>query len=378
MESDDICMDVLSRLPTKTLLGLKCVCKRWCRIISDRSFIQDLLQRPEPLAGFFFQERYQWCDEDISTISYIPATMEGTQVQQTIFSFLPEDVVILGSCNGLVCCRSVFPSPDPSIFVCNPSNKQWIRLLETTPDKESSYGLAFNPFQSLIDMPTNFKVVRVSQAQTDMDDDSYFSFEIYSSQAGAWKKSKEICQCNHNLFKNKGIFVGGILHWLTDGDQVLSFNIENELSWLISAPFPTIHLTAIPEMCIGESRGRLHYIMISEDGLQVWALEDYYDSNWSLVHSTTLEVMEEENSQLLYNTRDRVAQRISIDSIPWMDPLAFKDGLLLMRVSTKIILYCIGTRKMEELCNLSKLGRNSIFGPLVIPYSLNLAPLSQT
>ncbi|XP_059592534.1 F-box protein At5g49610 isoform X2 [Vitis vinifera] len=332
MESDDICMDVLSRLPTKTLLGLKCVCKRWRRIISDRSFIQDLLQRPEPLAGFFFQERYQWCDEDISTISYIPATMEGTQVQQTIFSFLPEDVVILGSCNGLVCCRSVFPSPDPSIFVCNPSNKQWIRLLETTPDKESR----------------------------------------------AWKKSKEICQCNHNLFKNKGIFVGGILHWLTDGDQVLSFNIENELSWLISAPFPTIHLTAIPEMCIGESRGRLHYIMISEDGLQVWALEDYYDSNWSLVHSTTLEVMEEENSQLLYNTRDRVAQRISIDSIPWMDPLAFKDGLLLMRVSTKIILYCIGTRKMEELCNLSKLGRNSIFGPLVIPYSLNLAPLSQT
>ncbi|RVW60335.1 hypothetical protein CK203_084105 [Vitis vinifera] len=102
MESDDICMDVLSRLLTKTLLGLKCVYKRWHRIISNRYFIQDSSQRPEPLPGFLFQERYQWCAEDISTISYIPARME-----------------------------------DPSIFIYNPSNKQWIRLQATTPEKES-------------------------------------------------------------------------------------------------------------------------------------------------------------------------------------------------------------------------------------------------
>lgn len=386
MENDDICMDVFSRLPTETLLGLKCVCKRWQCILSDRSFIQGLLQRPEPLVGFFFQERYQWCDEDIRTISYVPARMEGIQVKKTIFSFLPEDVVMLGSCNGLVCCRSILPSPAPSIIICNPSNKQWIRLQETIPDRESSYGLAFNPSQSPKDMPMNFKVVRVSHAQTQTDDDndvddddydSYFSFEIYSSQARAWKKSNEICQCNHNLFKNKGIFVGGILHWLTDGDQILSFNVENELSWLISTPFPTIHfINGIPDMCIGESGGRLHYIMISEYGIHVWVLEDYYDSNWSLLHSATLEELDEENKHLLYNTREKVTQRMAIDAIPWMDALVFKDGLLLLRVSTRIILYCIATRKMRELCPLPALGRHSIFGPLVIPYSLSLVPLT--
>ena len=376
MENDDICMDVFSRLPIETLLGLKCVCKRWHGIVSDRSFVQDLSQRPEPLVGFFFQERYQWAGEDIRTISFIPARMENTQLKQTIFSFLPEDVVVLGSCNGLVCCRSVFPSPFPSIIICNPSNKQWIRLQKTRPDKESSYGLAFNPSQSDRDM-ANFKVVRVIQAQTDIDDDdSYFSFEIYSSEAGAWRKSKEVCQCNDKLFKNKGVFAGGKLHWLTDEDRVLSFDVENELSWLISSPFPSTHFTVIPEMCIGESGGRLHYIMISEDGLHVWALEDYYDSNWSLVHTATLEALEEENSHLLINTRERVLQRASIDSMPWIDPLAFKDGLLLMRVSTKIMLYCIETKKMKELCKVSQLGRNCIFGPLVIPYSMTLAPLT--
>ncbi|CBI35612.3 hypothetical protein VitviT2T_010325 [Vitis vinifera] len=67
MESDDICMDVLSRLLTKTLLGLKCVYKRWHCIISNRSFIQDSSQRPEPLPGFFFQERYQWRSASATT-----------------------------------------------------------------------------------------------------------------------------------------------------------------------------------------------------------------------------------------------------------------------------------------------------------------------
>ena len=80
MESDDICMDVLSRFLTKMLLGLKRVSKRWRCNISYHSFIQDLSQRPKPLAGFFFQERYQWCAKDINTISYIPAKMEDPSI----------------------------------------------------------------------------------------------------------------------------------------------------------------------------------------------------------------------------------------------------------------------------------------------------------
>lgn len=368
-------MEVLSRLPTKTLLRLKCISKRWYHIISNRSFIQGLSHRPEPIAGFFFQERYHWCSEDIRTISYIPACIEGsTQVRQTIFSFLSEDVVILGSCNGLVCCRSAFPSPAPTIYVCNPSNKQWIKLQGTTPDKDSNYGLAFDPSLTPMDVSTNFKVIRVRRAQSDLEDCSYLSFETYSSETGAWKKSKEICQCNHRLFKNRSVFVGGKLHWLTDGDQVLSFDIENELSWLISEPFPTVHLETKPGLCIGGSRGRLHYIMFSEDGLHIWTLEDYYDSNWSLVHSATLEMMEEHNSHLLYNTRNRVAERIKTD-FPWMEPLAFEDGLLLMRVTTIIILYSMETRKMKKLCDISRLGTQSI-GPSVIPYTTSLVPLS--
>ncbi|KAK9266241.1 hypothetical protein L1049_000029 [Liquidambar formosana] len=400
----DIPIDVLSRLPTKILLGLKCVSKGWNCLISDRSFIKVQLKKTEPVVGFFFQERFQWCNDDIKSYSYIPIGTEGTEVWHTIFDFLPEDVTVLASSNGLVCCRSCMPSPDPVIYVCNPSNKDWVSLKWDAHDKRNDLALAFDPFEDAIDISTNFKVdahnkrislalafdpfqdpidistsfkvVRVRQMETDRED-SYFSFEIYSSETGEWRKSKEICQYNRDLSKNNGIFIGGLLHWLTDGDQVLTFHVKNELSWLLSEPFPTTEFKSIPETCIGESEGRLHYVMISEDGLQVWVLEDYYESKWALKFSVTLEEMEEENPQLLYNICQRVGQRVAIDMTAWMDPLAFKDGLLFMRVSIKIYLYHIETRKMEELCTLSQLGTNSMFSPTVLPYTMSLVPLTR-
>ncbi|KAA8541493.1 hypothetical protein F0562_025456 [Nyssa sinensis] len=372
--SNEIPIDVLSRLPTKTLLGLKCVSKEWHHLISDRSFIRVQLKKTQPVSGFFFQQRFQWCNDDIESISYIPVKMEGARVQSTVLNFLPEGVVILAASNGLICCRSCFSSPHPVIYVCNPSNKELVCLQWPTPNKHDSLALAFDPFRDPVDVSTNFEVVRVHQTLTGMED-SWFSFDIYSSKTGTWRRSKEICQCDHNLFKNKGISIGWVLYWLTDGDQVLMFDLEEELSWLVRVPILATEFNSIPEMCIGESEGQLHYVLISEDGLQLWVLEDYLESKWALKYFIALNDMEEENSELVCNIQQRVASRMTIDMIPWMDPLAFKDGLLLIRVSAKIFLYYFETRKMEELCSLSVLGSNSMFSPIVLPYSMSLVPL---
>ncbi|XVE79242.1 hypothetical protein DITRI_Ditri14bG0042300 [Diplodiscus trichospermus] len=373
--NNDIPFDVLSRLPTKYMPRLKCVSKRWNCLISDPIFMKVQSQKREPLSGFFFQQKYQWCSDDITTINYIPVEKLDAELHQKVFNFLPEHVVVLASCNGLVCCRSCFPFRDPCLYICNPLNKGWIRLKLDEPNKEDSFALAFDPCQDPIGTSTNFKLIRVKQFETETNA-SGFSFEIHSSVSGAWKKSEEICKCSNNLYKNKGIFVDGVLHWLTDGDEVLTFDVENELSWLISVPLPAIEFRSIPETCIGDSNGKLHYILLSEYGLQVWFLEDYFESRWSLKLSKTLEEIEEQHSQYLYNLRERVTQRLAVDMEPWIDPLAFKDGYLLMRVSRKILLYNIEANKMQQVCFLSKLGTNSVSGT-VLPYSLSLAPLNQ-
>ncbi|KAL6973679.1 hypothetical protein U1Q18_027866 [Sarracenia purpurea var. burkii] len=372
--SNDIPIDVLSRLPTKILLGLKRVSKDWNRLISERSFIKHQLKSKETISGFFFQERFQWCDVDIKSISYIPVKMKGSELQNTVFSFLPESVVLLAVSNGLICCRSCFPSPQPVIYVCNPLNKEWMTLPWPAADKRSSLGLAFDPLQDPIDESTNFKVVAVHQSAIDMED-SYYSFHIYSSKTRTWSRSGEICQCHHNLFKNKGIFIGGALYWLTDGDQILMFDIQNELSWLVTVPLPVTQFVSIPEMCIGESEGKLHYVLISEDGLHVWVLDDYLDCTWALKYSITLDEVEIENSEFICNVQERVARRMMMDSIPWMDPLACKDGILFLRVAAKMFSYNFETRKLEDLCTLSMLGPNSMISPTVLPYTMSLVPL---
>ncbi|XVF69191.1 hypothetical protein PTKIN_Ptkin11bG0060600 [Pterospermum kingtungense] len=372
--NNDIHFDVLSRLPTKYMPRLKCVSKGWNRLISDPIFMKVQSQKREPLSGFFVQQRFQYCSDDITTISYIPVEKQDAELHQTVFNFLPEQVVVLSSCNGLVCCRSCFPFRDPCLYICNPLNNGWIRLKWDDPNKENSFALAFDPCGDPIGTTTKFKLIKARQFHTDKA--SYFSFEIYSSDTGAWKKSEETCKCNNNLYKNKGIFVDGVLHWLTDGDEVLTFNVENELSWLVSVPLPATEFRSIPETCIGDSDGKLHYILVSQYGLQVWSLEDYFESRWSLKLSKTLEEIEEEHPQFVYNLRERVTQRLAIDREPWVDPLAFKDGYLLMRVSRKILLYNIEANKMQQVCFVSKLGTGSIFGT-VLPYTLSLVPINQ-
>ncbi|KAH7848408.1 hypothetical protein Vadar_002412 [Vaccinium darrowii] len=370
--SNDLPIDVLSRLPLKNLLSLKCVSKQWGHLISERSFMRHRSERKEPISGFFFQERFQWCDDDIRSISYIPVKMEeATKVQCSAFNFLPQSVVLLSVSNGLICCRNCFPSQQPVVYVCNPLNKECVTLPWPSINKQSSLGLAFDPSTDTTDQSTNFKLVAVHQNENETEtemEDSYFLYDIYSSKTRTWARSKETCQCNHNLFKNKGIFIGGALYWLTDGDQILMFDVQNELSWLISVPFPLGAFDIMPEVCIGESEGKLHYVLICERGVHLWVLEDYLDLKWACKYSITHDEMERENSEFLYNVQEKMASRIN--TIPWMDPLAFKDGLLFLRVAAKIYLYNFGTNKLEELCTLSMLGPNSTISPIVLPYSM--------
>ncbi|CAI9754059.1 unnamed protein product [Fraxinus pennsylvanica] len=373
--NEDIQIDILSRLSAMILNRMKCVSKEWKYLISDRSFIRFQVKNTETVKGFFFQES-QWSDNNIGFINYIPVEGEGEKVWRTVLNFLPEKVVILSSINGLLCCRSCFSSLDPRIYVCNPLNKQWITLQWPHLFKSSSsLALAFDPLQNPIDASTDFKLVLVSDTMTS-GGDYHLSFDIYSTETGKWRRSNEFCQCKHKLTKNKGIFVEGRLYWLTDGYQILMFHPQVELSWLIMAPLPATYFRNIPEMCIGESEGRLCYVIISEDGLQLWVLEDYFASQWALNTCITLKELEKENSSVLSNMSKKMASSINRGTLPrWIDPLAFKDGMLFVRVATSIYLFQFETKKMKKLTEISMLGLNPMDSPTVIPYTMSLVPL---
>ena len=169
--NNDVFFDVLSRLPAKVLAGLKRVSRGWHSLISDRPFVHVQLRRMKPeVSGFIFQQKFQWSDEDFKTVLYIPIEKGNFRVQQTVFDFLPDDVVVLASCKGLVCCRSCFPTRDPAIYICNPLNKEWVTLRWAELDQDSCIAFAFDPHQDPIDTSTNFKLVRVQQFESDEEE----------------------------------------------------------------------------------------------------------------------------------------------------------------------------------------------------------------
>ncbi|KAL2461850.1 F-box domain-containing protein [Abeliophyllum distichum] len=142
------------------------------------------------------------------------------------------------------------------------------------------------------------------------------------------------------------------------------------------APLPATHFRSIPEMCIGESEGRLCYIIISEDGLQLWVLEDYFASQWGLTICFTLKELENENPSVLSNISKEMASSITRGTLPpWIDPLAFKDGMLFVRVATNTYLFQFGTKRMKKLTKISTLGLNPMDSPTVMPYTMSLVQL---
>ena len=392
-----ILIEILSHVPAKDLLSLKRVCKEWHHVISSRCFVEAQLQRTkeEALNGFIFQEKFMWCNEDIKTISYISVEENtkgggGSKVKQKVFDFLPEDVVMMASCKGLVCSRSCFPSEEPFIYVCNPSNKEWVKLEWPWPIthydclRSMTIALAFDydPSKGFVE---KFKLVRVKLVEVEGDEEDedeeedgegegelFLTFELYPAEKGAWKTSNEICQCYSKMVNNGGIYIGGVMHWL-NGDRVLTFNVQNELSWLVPAPVPASEFMAVPEACIGESEGRLSYVFVSEQGVHVWCLEDYYDYKWAIVYCKPLEEIEGEWPQFFMNLRSHVLERVNG---PWVNPLAFKDGILLMKVCVSLYLFDVKNNSMTEVCSIQDLKSQCMLNPTVIAHSLSLVHLS--
>ncbi|CAL5199644.1 unnamed protein product [Lathyrus oleraceus] len=389
--NSDIIFDILSRVPAKPLLGMKCISRRWQTIISNRLFIKAQLQKAElVLNGFIVQDGNMLSKQDVKTVSYIPVETknEARVVHQKVFSFLPEEVLVLASCKGIVCCRSRLPSPNPMLYLCNPLIREWIQLkCPIRCDVIDSIALVFD-FE-----PSKFKLVRLKrfekinykevweeEQESETEEGSFFfTFELYSSETKTWRRSAETCDCNHDLIKNKGVYIGGVVHWLTEGDKIITFNVEKELCLLISVPVPASEFRSVPEACIGEHEGKLHYVQVSEKGLHVWyldSLEDYFEFNWILKHFKSLEDFEQENPRRFVNLEKRVLARVIEDTNPWMSPLGFQDGKSLIKVASELYIYDMKSGKTAHACSFLQLKPQSMSPSTVFPHSLTLVSLN--
>ncbi|KAF8698422.1 hypothetical protein HU200_035161 [Digitaria exilis] len=287
--TDELIVEILSRLPVRSVCRFKCVSWSWRELISDPVHRKKL---PQTLAGLFYTS-YNGERFPNSAHHFTNITGKGVPLIIPSFSFLPvpsDDVTLLDSCNGLLLfeCRCSGPCPDehnwypPFLYVvCNPATEKWVMLPNGTASGENRIArLAFDPAVS-----SHFHVVQYEL------DEWVTGVEIYSSKTAAWSFKESEWDDDIILYDTGGsVFLNGFMHMATFNERLAVLDMEGKTWRTIPVPSDGEFGCSEPG-CIHQSQGRLCFL--NGDGtdpskLSIWILEDHSTHEWTLKHSVSL------------------------------------------------------------------------------------------
>ncbi|KAI4300996.1 hypothetical protein L6164_034315 [Bauhinia variegata] len=312
----DLLGEILLRLPAKSLLKSKCVCKQWLSIISNPVFRRNHVLRHHsphsvPSALLF--------SADYAPSPYLIAPLwnagdDNDKVPS--FDYLGVSAItILRSCNGLLLCsaksrpflddlrrrtRTIFQrnfsiprsrrSTDVDVFryfVCNPTIKQFVRIpipnWEIPQDRNGfvfSLFLAYEPLKS-----PSYKVISLRRS---IDNPDKLRIDIYSSVTGIWSDPQVSFTPPLGMAIYRGVFCKGAIHWYSDDHYSLCFDVDSQC--LKTMPMPPKKDDQLGARYFGESSSHLYIILLDMVGLNfdVLEMEDNY-SGWSVKYHASYE-----------------------------------------------------------------------------------------
>ncbi|KAI4990202.1 hypothetical protein ZWY2020_038565 [Hordeum vulgare] len=208
---DDIILEILSRLPVRSLHRFKCVSVPWRDLIADPANRKKL---PQTLAGFLYMSIIT------NRIHHHFARVHGAAAPfDPSLPYLhpnkDERITQVDACNGLLLYRGSHKSWDDFRFiVCDPATGRWVELPpRPTPAPANRHsrtaGLAFDPAVS-----SHFHVIQFEETYSS----SMTAVSIYSSRTGAWSR------------RDCGIAEKGCVHYaiasVDDNNKILDSEIS--------------------------------------------------------------------------------------------------------------------------------------------------------
>ncbi|OMO85700.1 hypothetical protein CCACVL1_10044 [Corchorus capsularis] len=301
----EIIANILSRLPVKHLIQLKCVSKPWRSLISDPQFAKlhlkaqshnhRVLLLTEPLESAACEAS----DDDLEDIKsklirehQFPAAMKKTPDSDELVDDHDGWFVSGGSCNGLICVVIGTLIESKRIFIWNPTIREaneLAKLSDFDPKGTFSYGLGYD---SSID---DYKVVRIARSSTATASDEA-QVEILALKSNIWRRIQSL-QPGIEIKgpmgpEYAGIFLHGALHWLAaitkTGSKttyaIVAFDMVNENFYEL-VPLPDqIEESKYDTLGLGISGDNLCLFCGCgwEDVMEAWLLKEYgIKSSWT-------------------------------------------------------------------------------------------------
>ncbi|XP_050217039.1 F-box protein At5g49610 [Mercurialis annua] len=283
---DEVILQILARLPVKSLFRAKTVCKLWYILISDNYFINlyNQLACKNPMVLVEISDS----SESKCSLLCIDNLMG---VSEFSLDFLQGRVRVRASCNGLLCCSSI--ADKDVYYVCNPMTRQF-RMLPRSRERPMS---RFYPDAeaTLVGLGCNssirkFNVVLAGYHRTfGHRSDGTFMCLVFDSDTGKWRKFVSFQDEDFtHMNRNQVVFVNGALHWLTSScSYILALDLDCDVWRKILLP-DEVSCGAGCRVFLLESDGCLSVIQISETWMKIWAMKEYESEKWDVVDNVSL------------------------------------------------------------------------------------------
>ncbi|KAL8482157.1 hypothetical protein ACS0TY_028353 [Phlomoides rotata] len=286
----EIIIGILSKLPVRTIISCKCVCKSWLTLLESNEFVKSHLLKAIPGLAFyrFRMKLYKFFDfEDGLDLEH-----HGLRYKfVTEFNILGCNGWIAGSADGLLfLCNTKDMLKHHALHVCNPITRDYIELDCNEFVDDSCRGVVTYGFGSS-KITGHHKVVRIFLEFMPAPGGPPLHYvpksecvcHVYTIGTGLWRRISPVPQL---LFRRDGdgAFLNGNLHWSVsdfEGPQLLisCFDLETERFSTSSTPLLNSAHTTPPTifedcLCLCETRyGK---------GIDIWLMKEYgVEKSWT-------------------------------------------------------------------------------------------------
>ncbi|KAF5739163.1 F-box and associated interaction domains-containing protein putative isoform 1 [Tripterygium wilfordii] len=354
--SEDLLVEILSRLTVESLMQLRCVCKAWRDFIRRPDFISKhyLMQTTLRNVNLIVSHERSFFSL-LSSCSDVDDTLRVTETIKIEDENFLRDLYVMGPCNGLICLAH--KSNIHRIFLWNPATREYKHLplstVESRPRSEDGT-LGFD-FDSKND---DFKVLRIPTIRRG----GYRGFncihqvELYSLKSDSWKQISVVGMIPSNIYVEwSNVYHAGIQYWWAELKYVqmlLSFDFVDEVFELV--PYVGARHNIMSTLDLGIFNGSL---ASSHGELGCKRRGKCFD----------IGVMTE------HQVKDRWVRMIRIGPFPeFKRPLGFWKNSVVFSQSHSLILYDMNTQKLKNVPVASSFPRCDM---AVANYVENLVPI---
>ncbi|KAL8205057.1 hypothetical protein R6Q57_010680 [Mikania cordata] len=319
--ADDIILEILARLPIKSLFRTKCVCKLWYKLASHKSFIHAYNQLSVKNVMVLVE----------SSTSSLILIDNKRGVSEVSLDFIKDRVKIRASCNGLLCCSSV---PDKGVYyVCNPMTREFKLLPRSRerpvtrfyPDGEATLvGVSCDLLRNRYDV-----VLAGYHRMFGHRPEGKLICSVFDSESKKWRKYVSD-QDDHgftHMNRNQVAFINGSLHWMTQSFAyilVLDLNLDVWRRILLPDEMGSGNRVYLLEL-----DGKVSVIQISSIWMNIWVLKDYNKGQWDII--------------------DRVSLRCIRGMVPGVFPISQGGDYVFLAGHKQVLVYQRKTRIWREM-----------------------------